>query len=84
MFLVIVLILIILQNTEIESLQCNVFFAEYNLNELDCYMPNAVEEPQLETSSDGDMSTLIVGLIGLGVAGLLIMNFFGVAAKEEE
>jgi hypothetical protein len=75
---------IILQNTDIESLQCNVFFAEYNLNALDCYMPNAVEEPQLETSSDGDMSTLIVGIIGLGIAGLLIMNFFGAAAKEEE
>ena len=75
---------IILQNTEIESLQCNVFFAEYNLNEFDCYMPNAAEEPQLETSDEGDMSTLIVGIIGLGVAGLLIMNFFGAAAKEEE
>ena len=75
---------IILQNTEIESLQCNVFFAEYNLNALDCYMPNTVEEPQLETSSDSDMSTLIVGLIGLGIAGLLIMNFFGATAKEEE
>ena len=75
---------IILQNTEIESLQCNVFFAEYNLNALDCYMPNTVEEPQLETSNDGDMSTLIVGLIGLGIAGLLIMNFFGATAKEEE
>jgi hypothetical protein len=75
---------VILQNTEIESLQCNVFFAEHNVDELDCYMPNAIDETQLETSTDADYSTLILGLIGLGVAGLLIMNFFGAAAKEEE
>ena len=75
---------VILQNTEIESLQCNVFFAEHNVNRLDCYMPNVVDEPALETSTDADYSTLILGLIGLGIAGLLIMNFFGVAAKEEE
>jgi hypothetical protein len=75
---------VILQNTEIESLQCNVFFAEHNVNQLDCYMPNVVDEPELETSTIADSSTLILGLIGLGIAGLLIMNFFGVAAKEEE
>ena len=75
---------VILQNTEIESLQCNVFFAEHNVDQLDCYMPNIVDEPELETSTDTDSSTLILGLIGLGIAGLLIMNFFGVAAKEEE
>jgi hypothetical protein len=61
-----------------------VFFAEHNLNELDCYMPNVIEEPQFETTSDADLSTLILGIIGLGIAGLLIMNFFGIAAKEEE
>ena len=75
---------VILQNTEIESLQCNVFFAEHNVDELDCYMPNIVVEPELESSNEADYSTLIIGLIGLGIAGLLIMNFFGVAAKEEE
>jgi hypothetical protein len=75
---------VILQNTEIESLQCNVFFAEHNVDQLDCYMPNAIDETQVETSSDADPSTLILGLIGLGVAGLLIMNFFGATAKEEE
>ena len=75
---------VILQNTEIESLQCNVFFAEHNVDELDCYMPNTIVEPQIETSSDAESSTLILGLIGLGVAGLLIMNFFGAATKEEE
>ena len=75
---------VILQNTEIESLQCDVFFAEHNVDELDCYMPNIVVEPELESSTETDSSTLIIGLIGLGIAGLLIMNFFGVAAKEEE
>ena len=75
---------VILQNTEIESLQCNVFFAEHNVDRLDCYMPNVVDEPELETSTDTDYSALILGLIGLGIAGLLIMNFFGAAAKEEE
>jgi hypothetical protein len=75
---------VILMNTEIESLQCNVFFAEHNLNEFDCYMPNPSEEPQTQTDSDAEMSTLILGLIGLGIAGMLIMNFFGAVAKEEE
>ncbi len=75
---------VILRNTEIESLQCNVFFAEHSLDELDCYMPNPSEEPLTQTNSDIEMSTLILGLIGLGIAGLLIMNFFGAAAKEEE
>ena len=75
---------VILRNTEIESLQCNVFFAEHSLDELDCYMPNPSEEPLTQTNSDAEMSTLILGLIGLGIAGLLIMNFFGAAAKEEE
>ena len=75
---------VILQNTEIESLQCNVFFAEHNVDQLDCYMPNTIDEPQLQTSNDADSSIFILGLIGLGVAGLLIMNFFGAAAKEEE
>ena len=75
---------VILQNTEIESLQCNVFFAEHNTNRLDCYMPNVAEDLELETSTDADSSTLMLGLIGLGIAGLLIMNFFGGAAKEEE
>ena len=75
---------VILQNTEIESLQCNVFFAEHSVDQLDCYMPNTIDEPQLQTSNDADSSIFILGLIGLGVAGLLIMNFFGAAAKEEE
>ena len=75
---------IILQNTEIESLQCNVFFAEHNVDQLDCYMPNVIVEPELESSNQADPSTLILGLIGLGIAGLLIMNFFGGVAKEEE
>lgn len=75
---------VILQNTEIESLQCNIFFAEHNVDQLDCYMPNTINEPQLQTSDDTDSSIFILGLIGLGVAGLLIMYFFGAAAKEEE
>jgi hypothetical protein len=75
---------VILRNTEIESLQCNVFFAEHSLDELDCYMPNPSEESLTQTNIDAEMSTLILGLIGLGIAGLLIMNFFGAAAKEEE
>ena len=75
---------VILRNTEIESLQCNVFFAEHSLDELDCYMPNPSEEPLTQTDSDAEMSMLILGLIALGIAGLLIMNFFGAAAKEEE
>ena len=54
------------------------------MNEFDCILPNPVDEPQTQTDDDAEMSTLILGLIGLGVAGLLIMNLFGVAAKEEE
>ena len=47
-------------------------------------MPNPSEEPLTQTDSDAEMSMLILGLIALGIAGLLIMNFFGAAAKEEE
>ena len=75
---------VILRNTEIESLQCNVFFAEHRMNALDCYMPNPSQEPQTQADSDAEMSTLLLGLIGLGIAGMLIMNFFGATAKEEE
>lgn len=31
---------IILRNTEIERIQCDVFFSEQNLNEMDCSLPN--------------------------------------------
>ena len=75
---------VILRNTEIESLQCNVFFAEHSVGELDCYMPNPSEEPQTQSDSSSELSTLILGLFGLGIAGMLIMNFFGAAAREEE
>jgi hypothetical protein len=75
---------VILRNTEIESLQCNVFFAEHSVGELDCYMPNPIEEPQTQSDGVSELSTLILGLFGLGIAGMLIMNFFGAAAREEE
>ncbi len=78
---------IMLRNTGIESLQCNVFFAEYNLDNFDCTMPNELfgwDEPQIETSDNREMSTFILGLIGLTIAGLIIMTFFGSASSEEE
>jgi hypothetical protein len=67
---------VILRNTEIESIQCNVFFAEHDVNSFECSHENA----EIESSADPEqesLSTLVLGIVALGVAGLLIMNFFG-------
>lgn len=77
---------VILRNTEIESIQCNVFFAEHDPSALDCSHANAALETPSE--AEGGLSTLLLGIIGLGVAGLLIMSFIGgavnPASTEEE
>ena len=74
---------VILRNTEIESLQCNVFFAEHNVDDLDCYLPNEIIEPESKSDEDG-MDTFVIGIIGLALTGLIIMAFFGSSAKEEK
>ena len=73
---------IILRNTEIESIQCDVFFAEHNVNNLDCHLANA--EMSEEIVEEEGFSTLILGLILVGVTGLLIMNYVGAKEAEEE
>ncbi|MEE2748129.1 MAG: peroxidase family protein [Candidatus Thermoplasmatota archaeon] len=75
---------VILRNTEIESLQCDVFFAEHNVDNLDCYLPNEVVEPKTDTDDSSNLNLMVLGIIGLAITGLLIMNFFGGAAREEE
>ena len=75
---------VILRNTEIESLQCDVFFAEHIVEDLDCYLPNQIAEPQSGGEHEDGMNNFVIGIIGLGMLGLLIMTFFAGAAKEEE
>ncbi|MED5487433.1 MAG: peroxidase family protein [Candidatus Thermoplasmatota archaeon] len=76
---------VILRNTEIESLQCDVFFAEMDVNNMDCnidVMSTGITTEEEE--QDFDFSILLIGLIGLGLSGILIMNFFGASQTEEE
>jgi peroxidase len=72
---------VILRNTEIESIQCNVFFAEHTYDAMDCNHANA------DISSSGDsneagMSSLVLGLLIIGVAGLIIMGTVGVREAD--
>ena len=74
---------VILRNTEIESLQCNVFFAVHNVDNLDCHLPNEIIVPQTKSEESG-LKPIHIGVIGLALTGLIIMTFFGSAAKEEK
>ena len=75
---------VILRNTEIESLQCNVFFAETNLSNMDCYLPKEVLLPEIEVEEDSGLKSFVLGLIGLAVVGLLIIGFVGANSKSAE
>ena len=75
---------VILRNTEIESLQCNVFFAETNLSNMDCYLPKEVLLPEIEVEEDSGLKSFVLGLIGLAVMGLLIIGFVGANSKSAE
>ena len=75
---------VILRNTEIESLQCNVFFAETNLSNMDCYLPKEVLLPEIEVEDDSGLKSFVLGLIGLAVMGLLIIGFVGANSKSAE
>ncbi|MBJ04154.1 MAG: hypothetical protein CMB65_05595 [Euryarchaeota archaeon] len=77
---------LILRNTEIQSIQCNVFFAETNLNDMDCYLPKDTVIPQIEVEGESNLRTVVLGLIGLAILGLIIIGFVGANSKafEEE
>lgn len=74
---------VILRNTEIESLQCNVFFAVHNVDNLDCHLPNEIIVPQTKSEESG-LKPIHIAVIGLALTGLIIMNFFGSAPKKEK
>ncbi len=74
---------VILRNTEIETIQCNVFFAEHDLASMDCHHANA-EVSDASKDDDADMPMLMLGLLIIGVAGLLIMNSVRADWKHEE
>ena len=75
---------VILRNTEIETIQCNVFFAEHDLGSMDCHHPNAEVSTTSADDDDADMPMLILGLLIVGVGGLLIMNSVRTDWKNEE
>ena len=75
---------IILRNTEIQSIQCNVFFAETDLDNMDCYLPKEIASPEVEIKDDSNIRTIVLGLIGLAVLGLLIIGFVGATSKSVE
>ena len=75
---------VILRNTEIQSIQCNVFFAETDLNNMDCYLPKDTILPEIETEEESDLKSVVLGLIGLAILGLLIIGFVGASSKSVE
>ena len=75
---------VILRNTEIQSIQCNVFFAETDLNDMDCYLPKDTILPEIETEDESDLESIVLGLIGLAILGLLIIGFVGASSKSVE
>ena len=74
---------VILRNTEIQSMQCNVFFAETDLNDMDCYLPKDTILPEIETEDESGIESIVLGLIGLAILGLLIIGFVGATSKED-
>lgn len=75
---------VILRNTEIQSIQCNVFFAETDLNNMDCYLPKDTILPEIETDDESEVKSVVLGLIGLAILGLLIIGFVGASSKSVE
>ena len=81
---------IILMNTEIESIQCNVFFAEHNPANFDCHLANVAvngtpvgpgdEEPETEP----DEGIPAIGAAGAAVASLGALAWLAAARREDE
>ena len=67
-----------------ESIQCNVFFAETDLDNMNCYLPKEIASPEVEIKDDSNIRTIVLGLIGLAVLGLLIIGFIGATSKSVE
>jgi hypothetical protein len=77
-------------NTEIESIQCNVFFAEHNPANFDCHLANVLvnvtqdgpvdEEPETEP----DEGIPAIGAAGAAVASLGALAWLAAARREDE
>jgi hypothetical protein len=74
---------IILRNTEIENIQCDVFFAEHDVSKMECQHLN-LEISETETEESVEISSLILGLIIIGVGGLLTMTWIGSKTFSDE
>jgi peroxidase len=78
---------IILMNTEIESIQCNVFFAEHNPANFDCHLENAVVNVTGDGPADDDTEPAgipAIGVAGAAVAGLGALAWLAAARREDE
>ena len=73
---------IILRNTEIESIQCDVFFAESDASSFQCHLANS-EAPQISGGNEGEISTEISTYIG-AVIVLILVAVVVLSGKESE
>ena len=53
---------------------------------MDCYLPKDTVIPQIEVEDESSLRTVVLGLIGLAILGLIIIGFVGANSKafEEE
>ena len=80
---------VILRNTEIEQLQCDVFFAERDLSEMDCAHANAEEWPRPveeagTLTSNVPVQMGIIGVLLLALAALAVAPSAVASTDEEE
>ena len=60
------------------------FFSETDLNDMDCYLPKDTILPEIETEDESELESVVLGLIGLAILGLLIIGFVGASSKSVE
>ena len=76
---------VILRNTEIESVQCDVFFAEIDASSFQCHLAN-LEVMQISGEDDGELSTemSIVGIVIVLILKVVVTQFRKDSANIEE
>ena len=76
---------VILRNTEIESVQCDVFFAESDASSFQCHLAN-LEVMQISGEDDGELSTemSIVGIVIVLILKVVVTQFRKDSANIEE
>jgi hypothetical protein len=88
---------VILRNTEIERIQCDVFYAEQVLNEMDCSLPNKKVTDDNSNNNQGNGNTegtvpltyifplvLIIMILALVVAMMLASSWMKESEEEEQ